>query len=337
MKTLHDSIVEAKTRLPLPALLDRLDLAPHARKSARCPLHEDRSPSFSIFSGGSGWGWKCHAGCGGGDEIDFLETYLRTTKTEAVRRFLDMAGGQPAPLAASRAAKASVASSGPKLPDDATPGTERDWRALAHLRGLWWTATAKAAELGTLFFGTVCSFPSWILTDERRLCAEARRLDGKPFPAFGDLSERKAHTLKGSVKNWPVGIAVRGFSPSDFRAILVVEGGPDYLAALHFTLRDKSDCLPLAILGAGAASALHPEALELLKGCRVRFYPHADANGVGTKAVQNWARQLRRARSAVDAFTFEGLQKADGSHVKDLNDGAFLSEKDAAELEGLLP
>lgn len=333
----RESLDDAKRRLPLPELLHRLGLGEHARRSARCPLHDDRSPSFSIWESGNGWRWKCHGGCGGGDEVSFLEIHLGVSNGEAIRAFCEMAGGQSAPMAAPRAIKPLCQSRGPMLPRDASPGTEADWRALAVLRGLWWAAPAKASELGTLFFGTVCGFRCWILTDERRLCAEARRMDGEPFPVVGDLGERKAHTIKGSVKSWPVGLVVLGFKPSDFRALLAVEGGPDYLAALQVTLLDKSDCLPMAILGAGTASSIHPDALNLMKGRRVRFYPHDDPNGTGGKAVEKWAAQVKGAGATVDAFSFAGLKKADSSKVKDLNDCAFIHPDHAPQLEGLLP
>jgi hypothetical protein len=330
------NIPAAKDGLPLPCLLSRLDLAAHAKRSARCPFHEDHSPSFSVFLGTAGWRWKCHAGCGEGDEIDFLEMYFRISRADAIRRFCDMAGEvivRP-PLLPARATVPNERAVGPRLPDDVSPGTEGDWRTLAQLRCISPFAPARASSLGTLRFGTVCGFRSWIITDRRRLCAEARRLDGQAFPAIGALAARKAHTIRGSVKSWPVGLCVRGFAVSDFRAVLAVEGSPDYLAALHFTLAAESDCLPIAFLGAGAAGAIHPEALALLRGRRVRFYPHHEASGAGGRAVEKWASQLE---GEVDAYDFAGLRREDGEAVKDLNDCTRVHRDDRAELEGLLP
>src|SRR4051794_40226778 len=61
------------------------------------------------------------------------------------------------------------------------------------------------------------------------------------------------------------------------------EGGPDYLAALHFAIElDAMNVLPVAILGRNAGrAALDPRALHLLRGRRVRLFPHADADGGG--------------------------------------------------------
>ena len=368
MNSLRDTIDAARMRLPLPALLVHLDLERHARKNALCPLHEDRSPSFSVFEGTHGWRWKCHAGCGEGDEIDFLEAHFGLSRAEAMQKYCALAGvSLPGPLpgrvrhgiasspASARSTPGSAHTSacqhrpaepdrssshppaGPHLPYDAHRGTEADYRELGALRQISYFAPASAALLGTLLFGTVCGFRCWILTDERRACAEARRMDGQLFPALGTLGARKAHTLRGSIKSWPVGLAVRRFVPSDFRALLAVEGGPDYLAALDFTLAAQSDCLPVAFLGAGSVEALHPDARPLFAGRRVRFYPHDDAHGAGRRAVEKWAAQLEALGCQVDAFDFSGLRRADGSAVKDLNDCTGLHPDDLGELEDLLP
>ena len=62
-----------KQTLPLPQLLKALGFGDGNQKKLCCPLHDDHSPSFSIFrKENGGWGWKCFAGCGSGDEIDFL-------------------------------------------------------------------------------------------------------------------------------------------------------------------------------------------------------------------------------------------------------------------------
>lgn len=92
---LRDKIDRAKQALPLPALMQLLGLQAHAKKTGRCPFegHEDKHPSFSIFKGNNGfWCWKCHTGCGEGDEIAFLSKWNGTSRTEAISRYLEMAG-----------------------------------------------------------------------------------------------------------------------------------------------------------------------------------------------------------------------------------------------------
>jgi DNA primase len=44
-----NDILELKWRLPLPDLLKQTGLGAHAKRSAACPLHEDTTPSFSVF------------------------------------------------------------------------------------------------------------------------------------------------------------------------------------------------------------------------------------------------------------------------------------------------
>jgi CHC2-type zinc finger protein len=86
-------IQEAKQNLPLPALIHRLGLSEHAKKSARCPFHDDQHNSFSVWRDHAGlWHWKCHAGCGQGDEIDFIACCKQFSKSEAIKLFLEMAG-----------------------------------------------------------------------------------------------------------------------------------------------------------------------------------------------------------------------------------------------------
>jgi hypothetical protein len=91
---LRAKIDEAKRLLPLPQLLERLGLGAHAKKSARCPFHDDEHESFSVFESNAGKGsqWKCHAGCGHGDEIAFLVKRFGISSREAIQRYLEMAG-----------------------------------------------------------------------------------------------------------------------------------------------------------------------------------------------------------------------------------------------------
>ena len=50
-----------------------------------CPLHEDSEPSLSTFAGRDGRGlWKCHAGCGHGDAVEWLKRVRGHTVREAL-------------------------------------------------------------------------------------------------------------------------------------------------------------------------------------------------------------------------------------------------------------
>ena len=88
-----NKIAEAKQRLPLPELLSQLGLGDRAKSSAKCPFHDDEHNSFSVYKNGSGeFRFKCHGGCGAGDEINFLELHEKLSRRDAVKRFLDLAG-----------------------------------------------------------------------------------------------------------------------------------------------------------------------------------------------------------------------------------------------------
>lgn len=325
----HHNLDEAISRLPLPVLARRLgwslDLPDRDGKTFRCFFPErhangDRNPSCSFYANLTRF--KCH-GCGaGGRGPDLLEMLLQIPSKEAIHIFVAMAGGtQPSPGQPVVKSKALI------LPTDLRDGREEDWVAVGKLRHLNPEALALADGMGILKFGTVHGFTCWIVTDESRRSAEARRMDGKPFPPIGSLAVRKAHTLAGSDKSWPVGLCPRHRRPELFRRIALVEGGPDLLAAYHFLIdRDVSDTLPVAMLGRNC-KRIHSGALALMKGRDVRAFPHADDDGGGICAVKQWLKQMHRAGALnTDAFNVAGLHCDDGTPAKDLNDCVRLHE-----------
>ena len=328
----HD-LQALKEQLTIPEVWQRLGLSGKAAPSCRSPFRPDRSPSFSIYENGRRW--MDFATGEGGDAIDFIARACSIETQEATRRFLAMAGA---------AAPCEFPSAAPRHRDTShhrvtlpplRRGTLEEIESVARSRHLSPAAVSLAQSLGTLAFGEVCGFPCWVLLDAARRIAEARRMDRLPFPAVGELGERKAHTLRGSCKSWPVGVAVLKTLPH-FRAAMLVEGGPDYLAALHFCLQsDAHDALPLAMLGRNAGTRLAPEALALLKGRRVRLYPHADADGGGVKAAQTWAAQLCQHGCQAEFFSLQGITQTDGQPVNDLNDAVHATRPGL--LAALLP
>jgi hypothetical protein len=88
-----DDLALAKRLLSLPALMAALGDAAHAKRSGRCPFHQDGRNSFSVFQGRSGnWFFKCHAGCGHGDAVDYLRLKFNLSVGDAIRRFCELAG-----------------------------------------------------------------------------------------------------------------------------------------------------------------------------------------------------------------------------------------------------
>ena len=132
-------IQQAKVRLPLPLLMERLGLGEHAKKNARCPFHDDGNPSFSAFQIDGRWFWKCHAGCGEGDEINLLETLKGLSRSEATKLYLEMAGCMPSTLANPTQILRPESNNGLWVPNDwqqcVSALTRRDVERLANERG----------------------------------------------------------------------------------------------------------------------------------------------------------------------------------------------------------
>jgi hypothetical protein len=90
---LRAKIDEAKRRLPLPELMKQLGFGEHAKKEAHCPWHSDEHSSFSVFKKKDGTWWhRCFVGCSQGDEIAFLVKHFDISRSEAIKRYLEMAG-----------------------------------------------------------------------------------------------------------------------------------------------------------------------------------------------------------------------------------------------------
>lgn len=309
-----DTLILAKARLDVAAVWQLLALPGVPARSCRCPLHEDRSASFSIFAGG--YGWKCHAGCGQGDAIRFLQRARHLATGDTLREFVRLAGLDPS---GARPSSAFVPVRLKPLPCARPPapawppmhaGTTVHHGRLAALRRVSRRAVLAASCRGLLTFGQWRGTDAWFVSDRSRRVAQARRLDGALWWSDGP----KAQTLPGGCAAWPVGLP----EADGFPLIALCEGGPDLLAALHLAVDAgrEADVAPVAMLG--AANKIHPDALPLFTGRRVRIFPHADAAGHAAALV--WTRQLRDAGARVDAYDLTPFLAVAGVDLKDLND-----------------
>jgi len=268
--------------------------------------------------------WNDFATGEAGDAVDFLQRAAGLSQKAACRKFIELAGGglTPAPRAAQPTPRAATKPR-PCFPDF-SKGSRADLAGVATLRNVSREGLHLASERGLLWFATFKGFDAWIVTDRERVNAQARRMDGQ---WWADINA-KAWTLPGSWASWPIGIP----EALPFQSIALVEGGPDLLAAFHLILcagRER-DCAPVAMLG--ASQRIHPQALSLAAGRRIRIFGHEDEHG--RRAVGNWARQLEGGGADVDAFSLAGLRKVDGSPVKDLNDCVSIPADDF-EAEGI--
>src|SRR5947207_3207367 len=157
-----DRIQEAKRKLPLPVLMQRLGLGKHAKKTARCPFHDDARNSFSVWQTRDGlWLWKCHTGCGDGDEITFLERQKSISPGDAIKVFLEMAGVNGA---TPRSSQHLARPTGEQQPFDwqecAEAFTDKHLEQLAEWRGYSreFCSWLKQRELIGLYHGCV-AFP----------------------------------------------------------------------------------------------------------------------------------------------------------------------------------
>ncbi len=318
--------------LPLPELLVRLGLfqqVPGAG-SHKCPLHQEvKGAAFSLSRRGDVWLWNCNGVCSvGGDEVTLIERHLGLPRWGAIRHYAELCGE----VVGERRSAMTCNEMQVRFPDDLRMGSRSELQRVAAQRKLDFWAVASMQQCGVLRFGTVCGEPSWIVTDRSGHCAEARRMDGTPFAGSGRLGARKTHTLPGSSKGWPVGLLLDGPWTEHFQRLLWVEGSGDLAAAYHFAV-PAGNWLPVAILGA-SVKQLHPEAAKWLRGRQVRLVPHVDA--AGRSAMERWGALLEGLGCVVDVFELEGLRRANGAPVKDLNDCTELLAEHRAEMEGLL-
>ena len=107
---------------------------------------------------------------------------------------------------------------------------------------------------------------------------------------------------------------------------ILTEGGPDLLAAFHFLILGDCDSKVTAVAMLGAGNNIHPEALPLFAGKRVRIIPHLDKAGAkgrraGMDPAVRWQRQLRGAGAETEIVSLWKWLLGTG---KDLNDAARL-------------
>lgn len=264
------------------------------------PFRPDRNPSCTI-KGDVMRDWSRDESL---DSIAFYAAAQNITNTEAVRSLAERLNLATSQRGASDRRPAQESEKGSVAFDVREP-SDADHQSIIETRKLspeGVSGLLLAHVVGVLHFADVAGFRCWLVADESRRCAEARRLDGKTFPPIGNLAERKAHTLKGSTKSWPVGLSLRMTHSRAERVkkvpLALVEGGPDLLAAyalLAVLAMSEGDVQPAAMLGASAS--INTEALEEIAGRRVLILAHGDKAGAVSAA--RWSKQLSEANCKV--------------------------------------
>lgn len=313
------SIDEAKGKLDIPTVAARC--FPNWKPALSChsPWREDRNPSFSVFD--QGRKWKDHSTGDHGDAVDFLGKALDIPAQEAVRRFVEMAGGgyreQSRPTARPTAPLPPADSDDKRHKRAMWPAmelpTDNELEAIATLRRLPLDGPHWASMDGVLRMANVEGQRCFIIRSTCGKNAQARRLDGQPL---GD--NLKAKTLAGSIATLPVG----NYHDRRWPAVAVVEGGPDVLAA--YAAIHKLGLLDTVAVAGMLGAAMRPPygALATMAGRRVRIFQHNDE--AGQKAADSWARLIHNAGGNVDIWT-------PAQAGADLNDTFHLMESELGE------
>ena len=322
-ETLRVKIDALKKRCPMPLLMRRIGLKRFAVKNCSSPFRSDTKPSWGIFKGDGGWFFKDHGTGEKGDEIALLALHLKLHVKKdfwaIVDRYQEIAERDPSEEEpeVEHPEGALVQKRSGEKPDCGgyVPGNEEQFRELSASRGISVDGLRWATQRGVLVFGQWHGISVYGVRDRSGRVMEIRRLDGCLFPQWNSLQERKSHAIRGSQKNWPVGI----LEAKDSKGIILMEGIPDFLAAhqLIFEKGLQNIIAPVAMLAASVQIAT--DAVPLFEGKQVRMFPHADKAGID--ASKKWGRQLQDAGlKQIDYFSFSELQGAGAGKVKDMCD-----------------
>jgi hypothetical protein len=313
----RNRIDEALARFTIPVLWRIFNLRGSPGRPCRSPFREDRSPSFSVSE--DGLLFIDFATNERGNAIHFLARIRGFSYAEAYLELLNMVDG---PAEAKAAAPTRSPEAKPEAPPDLSGleiCRESDLKQISKLRSIPIEGLLLAQERKLLFaYQNPFQGRCWVITDDARRNAIARRLDGERFhyrqPKEGEKEGPKAKCWLHAEAKWPIGIA----QATTFPVISLCEGGPDFLSGFALAYAGAVESLVAPVCMTASSCSIHKEALPLFRGKRVRIF--ADADEPGQAALQRWAEQLQEVQAEVDCYSFDGLVKADGSPVKDLND-----------------
>lgn len=303
----------AKERLSIFELWERRGWPGKPGKSCKFPDGSDKRASASVFA--EGRLLKCFRSGRVFDAPGLLAEVEGLPLDVACREFIALAGLRGADAATlppppPRKSAPEPQREKPKFPPmDA--GREADHVALARLRGVSLEAVRLAVDRGLVYFADSQEGRAWIITDSSRWSGIARRMDGKGWQC---LRGAKVKPIKGWWSQWPIGFR----EAEHFPAVAICEGGPDLLAVLHFAIEQGVSDSVAPVSMASASISFPGETLPHFAGKRARIFVHADKDGGA--AFERWASQLKEAGAVVDGFDFDGLIRADGEAVNDLND-----------------
>ena len=314
----NSEIEQLREKCPLPILMKKMGFENHIKKSCSSPFRDDQKPSWGIYQRDNRCYWKDLGNDDRGDEITFIARAKNLKENENFREIINLWKAYAAKCSDVEYVeylKELPVIEPQQKPDKSGfgPGNDQQLERLCKLRDIDARGILLAQMSGLLIFGRFSIYEVYGVTDSTGNIVEVRRLDGQLFPAYKQLPERKSHALKGSHKNWPVGIKEVGEKPM----VLLVEGLPDLLSAFEVIVTEDAmgRVAPVAMLSAN--SLISEEALPLFKGKHVRIVPHLDE--AGRDGATKWKDALIKAgASKVDFFLVS--DERDANQVKDLNE-----------------
>ena len=250
-------------------------------KDCKSPFRTENRASFSIYHAGDGDRYFDHGDASGGDVVDFVAKAKGVSVAEALHILQSMTDTE----APNRPPQRVLPRDGIRWPPDIRTPLEAECHALARLRGLFPGAFDLSGRLGTLKVATVYNQKCWIITDCNARQAEARRFDGALFP-----NGKKGFCLPGSKKNLPLGLKTANPAFDALGNLLLVEGMPDYYAALQLAMISEINFRPIAILGAGLTT--FSDAQQYLARKKILIICHNDPQGQA--ALPKWVKELYR-------------------------------------------
>jgi hypothetical protein len=287
-------------------------------ESCKAPYREDKKESFSIVPGFDGRLCRDFSEGKTMNQIGFVaRAFQIPPKPDACQKLIEMhqarcgGAGAPPPPPPARPEETRRERGSPKLPFLAE-GAPGERIALAKLRHVCVEAVDCLVERGMVRFCNHLGHRCWVMTDSRRRAAQPRRLDGQLW-----FEKSKVISFPGSQGDWPCGI----HDASRRQRIVIVEGGPDALAAMHFALAQGCEDSVGIVALLGAAVRIPDECIPFFGELHVRIFIHDDGEKEsGMQAARAWAEQIRGTAGRVDGLTFDDLLQSDGEPVRDLND-----------------
>jgi len=282
-----------------------LGLGDRAKKSALCPLHEDRNPSFGVYLTGSGeWAWKCHAGCGRGDGVDLIAKLENLSNAEACRRLIELAGVRGE---LRRAARPSVNAGAPTralLPREIHDPTQEECEAAIRM--------AEALSTDFALCDRIAKKRNWRPETIRDLALEGHLGWSDPKLAFiYDTGVKLRWRQNGDrIIRWAFGKPWiwRGAWLHNAQTVYLCESETDAISLIDAGFEDDPARLVVAI---PSASTFKSDWVHLLRGKDVIL--SFDNDHAGRAATLKVSGLLKRHARSLCRVNWEGSQRAAGS------------------------